>query len=211
MKLSRSIFLLVIALFALSPLPASADIVRNGRKIQLDGFLMDWIEKKRQVWKGSTLWSWDAVNTEEGVAGYFHSAGAAACSSWIFIVDAGRHGPREMCVSSVDSAENQFYRVNRSQQSGHRTSITVEWLLPWDSIVTDGSGAYGLNIRGRSSCGDSLDPVLLTGEKKAAPNSLPSHFNERLGLIVALLAVFIVLRMRIRKKTPRKGSPRRSA
>lgn len=212
MNIPRSLIVLVITLLLLPSLIASADIVRDGRKIQLDGFLMDWIEKHRQAWNGSTFWSWDAVNTEEGVAGYFHAAGAAPCSSLVFKVDDGRHVTRDMVVSGVNGVESTLYCVNLNQERrGGYGTITVEWLLPWDSIATDVNGTYSINFRGSSNCGDSLSPIFLTGRRFSVQNSRPGYFNVRLGLIIALLAVFIVLQMRIRKKTPRKGSPRRSA
>lgn len=212
MNLSRLSLFFIITLILLSPVLASADIIREGRKIQLDGFLMDWMEKNRQPWSGSTQWSWDAVNTEEGVAGYFHAAGAAPCSSWVFTVDDGSHGPREMVVSNVNGVDGSWYRVNLNRQGGgNQVMVTVEWLLPWDSIAIGPDGSCAIQISGKSACGDSLEPVLLTGRKKAASGNLPGRFIERLGLIVVLLAVFIVLQLKIRKKRLRKGSPHQSA
>lgn len=43
--------------------------VRQGRKIQVDGFLLEWSEAGARAWPGSA-WRWDAVSTADGVAGY---------------------------------------------------------------------------------------------------------------------------------------------
>ncbi len=45
------------------------NMVRSGRKIQVDGFLLEWRDEDANVWPGSN-WRWDAVSTVDGVAGY---------------------------------------------------------------------------------------------------------------------------------------------
>ena len=171
---------------------------------------MDWMEKYRHAWNGSTHWSWDAINTPDGVAGYFHMSGAPACSAWVFKVDAGRYEPCEMVASAARDTETAIYCVNRAPQ-GKQPSLTVEWVFPWDSVAVDGNGNYAINIAGNSVCGDSLESMLLTGKKPSKQGVLPNNFALRLVLIMVLFVVFFGLRTKIRKKTPRKGSPRQSA
>ena len=115
MRPSTPVFILIVTLIALTSAGGTFDISRSGRKIQLDGFLMDWMEKNRQAWSGSALWSWDAVNTADGVAGYFHMDGAPACSSWNFKVDAGRHGPCEMTCPAAKDTETGYNRETSRQ------------------------------------------------------------------------------------------------
>lgn len=211
MRPSTPVLLLIVTLFALPSAGETFDINRSGRKIQLDGFLMDWMEKNRQSWSGSTLWSWDAVNTADGIAGYFHAGGAPACSSWNFKVDAGRHGHCEMVASSAKDTETAVYCVNRAPQQRNLQSITVEWLLQWDSVAVDSSGTYAINIAGNSACGDSLESMLFTGKKPSKTGLLPKNFTLKLIAIILLFVVFFSMQIRIRKKTRRKGSPRQSA
>jgi hypothetical protein len=45
------------------------NMVRKGRRIQVDGFLLEWRGADAHVWPGSN-WRWDAVSTADGVAGY---------------------------------------------------------------------------------------------------------------------------------------------
>lgn len=208
MRLSKFLLLLIVGTISLSLAKDSFDITRSGRKIQLDGFLMDWIEKNRQVWNGSAIWSWDAINTPEGVAGYFRANGAPACSLWIFDVS-DYNGLHKMVASAAKDTETPFYCVNHQQ--GNPPSLTVEWVVPWDSVAIDGNGNYAIKIAGKSACTDSLEPILLTGKAPSAHNYLPKHFAVRLVFIIALLVVFAAIQIRIRKKIPRKESPRRSA
>jgi hypothetical protein len=208
-------FLIFIFLFpaSCSLLADTFQVNRSGRRIQLDGFLMDWIAQERRPWGGSSGWVWDAVNTPEGVAGYFHSR-REQCSSWVFFTDASRlkSKPWEMRVSGTAEMTNTFYRAtSAAHDSAH--ALTVEWVIPWDSIAADSSGAYAIHVAGRSACGDSLQPLLLAGSLYAMVKHswLPPRFAERIILIVVLLAVFIVMQFKVRKKTHRRGSLGRSA
>jgi hypothetical protein len=208
MRPSTSVFFFIVTLIALTSAGDTFDISRSGRKIQLDGFLMDWMEKNMQAWNGSTLWSWDAINTTDGVAGYFHAGSAPACSSWVFKVDAGRNGPSEMIASAAKDTETAIYCTNRTRQLNH-SSITMEWLFPWDSVVIDGNGTYAINITGNSTCGgDSLESMLLTGKKPLKPSILPKNFTLKLILIILLFVVFFGMQARIRKKIRRRELPR---
>jgi hypothetical protein len=210
MRLYSPFYLLIFMLIALSFAKDSFDITRSGRKTQLDGFLMDWMEKNRRNWEGSVRWSWDAINTPDGVAGYFHTSDATVCSSWVFRVDAGFHGPCEMVVSMVKDTENGFYCTSRSQQ-GKQSSITVEWILPWDSAAVDENGSYAMTITGNSACRDSLEPIVLTGKRSEIKNTLPGYFALKIVAIIVLFMVFVFFQLKIRKKSRRKGSPRQSA
>jgi hypothetical protein len=181
-------------------------VSKSGRRIQLDGFLLDWVQKGQRVWKGSNGWVWDAVNTPEGLAGYFH-CGMVACSSWTFYADLHhlKTRPWEMRLAdSSQSGDHNFVAVRSARNN--RFTITFEWVIPWDSLSMDASGGYALNIAGESGCGDTLEPFLLKGQKEMPESFLPSRFKERVALIVVLLVVFIALQFATRKKTRRKGS-----
>lgn len=200
---SGHFFLLIVAFISLSSAKESCDISRMGRKTQLDGFLMDWMEKYRRNWDGSTLWSWDAINTPDGVAGYFHANSATACSSWVFKIDAGLHRSFTVACSAAKDTETAIFYTNRSQQ-GSQSSITVEWILPWDSVAVDGNKTYAITIGGHSVCGDSLESMLLTGKKPSKSSVLPKNFSIKLIAIIVLLFVFFLFQARIRKKTRRR-------
>ena len=188
------------------------DIDRAGRRIQLDGFLMDWNEGARRPWPGSNEWFWDAINTPEGVAGYFYGA-APRCSSCTFYIDARRltGEPRKMS-SKVRGKTGGFYAVNQARGDSS-SALTVEWIIPWDSVAVDSAGTYVINLAGTSACGDTLQPLLITGSMKSQKREgpLPPHFASRLLQFALLLGVFIWLQFRVRKTNHHRGSLRRSA
>jgi hypothetical protein len=186
------------------------DISRSGRRIQLDGFLIDWNEKDRRPWSGSDAWYWDALNTPEGVAGYFHSS-AVRCSSWTFYADA-RHGasrPWEMPVPDTDTGKNGngFFSTNRITRDSLFV-LTVEFVIPWDSVVVDSGGTYAIHLMGNSSCGDSMQPLLVTGSIYSLKNNggLSPRFAELIIFLAVLAVSSIMIRIKIRKKIRRRES-----
>jgi hypothetical protein len=211
--LSPIVVFLIVLLVGTTSVSASGmvDINRSGRRIQVDGFLIDWNEQNRRAWSGSNAWYWDAINTPEGVAGYFHGTGVQ-CSSWTFFADA-RHfasRPRKMTVCGADTAKSDFFS-GLATPDGSRFAVTVEWVVPWDSVAVDSSGTYALHLVGNSACGDTLQPLLVTGSVSSLKkqNRLPPRFAERILLIIVFLVIFIVLQAKVRKKGLRTGSIRR--
>ncbi|MBN1129737.1 MAG: hypothetical protein JXA71_12155, partial [Chitinispirillaceae bacterium] len=156
-------------------------------------------------------WVWDAVNTPEGVAGYFH-CGMVACSSWTFFADHHglKTGPWEMRLADASQSGDSRYRAVRKVRD-HLFSVTFEWMVPWDSLEFDSGGAYTIHIAGESGCGDTLLPFTVRGMRNNEVNALPDRFVERAALIAVLLVLFIVLQVTMRKKKRRRGSLRRSA
>jgi|WetSurMetagenome_2_1015567.scaffolds.fasta_scaffold16751_4 hypothetical protein len=205
-----SVVLVLLPFFSAYSLD-TASISTSGRRIQLDGFLLDWVEKGRHVWKNSHGWVWDAVNTPEGLAGYFH-CGMVACSSWTFYADLHRFKTRPWNMALGDSSQSgdAGFKAARTARDT-MFSITFEWIIPWDSLALDSSGAYAVHIAAESGCADTLDPFLIVGRMGTAVSALPPRFTQRVVLIVVLLAVFIALQLAMRKKTRRRGSLRRSA
>jgi hypothetical protein len=208
-------FIAFMFLLAAVPLPASGrdtvTITESGRRIQLDGFLLDWVKKGRHVWSGSGGWVWDALSTPEGLAGYFH-CGMAPCSTWTFYLDLNSQKGRPWIIAMADSAQGADgrYRTTRTSRDGGCVT-TFEWLIPWDSLTIDSTGAWEVHFAGESGCTDTLDPFLIRGTMRPTASALPSRFVERVVLIVVLLAAFIALQLAMRKKSRRRGSLRRSA
>jgi hypothetical protein len=151
-------------IFFLASAARAADITRTGKRIQLDGFLIDWKENGRRAWGGSGGWYWDALNTPEGVAGYFSNA-AARCSAWTFslVALAGASGPRVIAVTDTGSGTMQDFSCVSREPRDSAAAVTVEWILPWDSVALDSDGTYAVQVAGASACGDTLQPMLLAG------------------------------------------------
>jgi len=210
-------FWAALVFYALAPASGVVDISRSGRMIQLDGFLIDWKEKERHAWSGSDQWCWDAVNTPEGVAGYFFNA-ADRCSTWTFTIDA-RHGAlRPQLIAVSDSGGGTKQNISRSSREAHGFDATriVEWIIPWDSMAIDSAGTYAFHVAGRSACGDSLRQLFFTGSTVLFENhGLKSHgvllWSICAVLFVALFAagLFKIRQGYRRTQALRRESPRR--
>jgi hypothetical protein len=163
------------------------------------------------VWKNSNGWVWDAVNTPEGLAGYFH-CGMIACSTWTFFTDLHHLAaqPWKMALGDSSQSGDAGFKAARTARDT-MFSVTFEWVIPWDSLTLDSNGAYRVHVAAESGCADTLDPFLIVGSRETIKSALPPRFTSRIVLIVALLAVFIALQLAMRKKSRRRGSLRRSA
>lgn len=200
-------FFFAAAFVFYTPAPAAgiAAVSRSGRSIQLDGFLVDWKEKERRTWQGSDQWCWDAVNTPEGLAGYFHNAGDR-CKPWTFYIDARNGALRPRIVSvddtGVETGRNFAYTSLAVDSSAF--CLTLEWVIPWDSLAVDSAGTYTVSVAGRSACGDTLQSLLLTGVHRN--RGRPAHEAALWGVLAAVSAAVL---WRIRKKRRRRESLRR--
>jgi hypothetical protein len=158
------VFFLFFAAFSLSAADETVVVNRTGKRIQLDGFLIDWKVKERRAWSGTDRWSWDALNTTEGVAGYFRCI-SVRCSTWTFSIDS-RHDasrPRVIPVTSRGGETNLELACANRASHDPAAPLVIEWIVPWDSIAVDTAGTYAILVSGSSSCGDTLPPLLLTG------------------------------------------------
>ena len=127
--------------------PPGAETIRSGRAIQLDGFLIDWQETMRKPWAGSSLWFRDAAATPEGLAGYAISR-SPSCSTWtiFFVAREPSQPPLSMKIPAADTATGS-YCVRHERLNGIAT-LTIEWLVPWDSITVNAWGDYAVRFVG---------------------------------------------------------------
>lgn len=156
-------FSLTASLFAQKD---STEVERFGRRIQLDGFLMEWNPKDSRIWRDGTSFFWDAVNTPDGLAGYFKSESAVNDVDWSFmIIPQGDVEPLLMKNSADTSSANDFYRFDQNLLDSLKM-VVCEWLIPWSRLGADSSGRYTFIASGWNESGDSLHPLLITGSKE---------------------------------------------
>ena len=189
----------------------TVDINRYGRPVQVDGFLMEWSIRTARAWSkaADTDWYWDAVNTSEGLSGYFRSERRSSCSDWIFTIDP--HGiarPLTMHVPA-DTQGSMYFKSDRGLYDSAGI-IVLEWVIPWDSVGLDTSGNYAISIFGNSACGDTLPSLLLTGTKEKRTITPRAGAIVRYLLAIVVIVVYIIVTIRIRSRTPRKESPHQS-
>ncbi len=190
--------------------PPGAETIRSGRAIQLDGFLIDWQETMRKPWAGSSLWFRDAAATPEGLAGYAISR-SPSCSTWtiFFVAREPSQPPLSMKIPAADTATGS-YCVRHERLNGIAT-LTIEWLVPWDSITVNAWGDYAVRLWGLSSCGDSLATIAMAGtiKPRSGKDSLQKMLALRFVLLAIMLGFFIGLQFMVRKRPRRRGSWRR--
>lgn len=206
----RKIFILIVLIIVKSGAQQDFDISGFSKRIQVDGFLMEWNGKSVKKWSRDSMWCWDAINTSNGVAGYIRSRKAVSCSSWVFILDPyGGTAPFEIQIPQ-DSATD-FYCLD-CQNYDSLKKVTFEWVLPWESIEADSEEVYSIRLTAKSDCGDSLISMLLIGSKKKQDSFFAKINILRIILIIVSIyvAVAIILKITQRKnQTGRKGLPRR--
>jgi hypothetical protein len=179
-------------------------IGKSGRMIQLDGFLMEWRKDSAKVWGADSLWQWDALGTREGLAGYFKAGGKRLkCADWTFrFLPHGLSPYLTMDVRTGAKSDQTFYRIALPGATPDSTMV-AEWVLPWDSITVDSTGAYQIGLMAFDMCKDTLQPVIFTG-RKFAPHKAAWGKVYTKGLSLAVLIVFLFYYERRAKRTMRK-------
>lgn len=177
-------------------------IKEYGRRIQLDGFLLEWKQKSAHSWTDDQQWFWDAVNTPEGITGYFKSKSKQPCSIWTFTFNS--QGCITPFIAHIDKGtlvEKQSFFAFDKQLLLTSGEIVVEWVIPWNKACLNGSGDYSLTFKGYDSCGNSLPAVTIVGNQKIRNSkSVWNGTAIRIFVIAVLTIVFIIMRRRIRRR-----------
>ncbi|MDR2694650.1 MAG: hypothetical protein LBB74_10630 [Chitinispirillales bacterium] len=198
----------------------SINLVRRGRKIQVDGFLLEWRGAEANVWP-EAKWLWDAVSTVEGVAGYVSlPAGgvdtgintgsnpgidavdnAAAVNNdtgidmsyrrdWIFTLRAVNTG-RSLEIKLPGRPSGEFFAFDKGEFDAGGP-LTAEWVVPWEFFDDgDDSDGYKLSISATGG-GGALRPLVLTVEVPREPRA-PSGLLTRLAMLVLIAALTVTL------------------
>ncbi len=186
-------------------------ITKTGRRVQLDGFLLEWIKDSAKTLGTDTRWTWDALNTKEGLTGYF-KAPASAGSDWSFAFLPQRLSTysKMNLRFSPDSAKS-FFRVSLPGASLD-SSMVAEWVIPWRNIAIDSlTGDYKVGVMAFDGRGDTLPPVVFTGrafrEKTQAPWG--KVYSKAVVLLILLIALFYVQK-KVKKKSTLKRKNQKS-
>jgi len=185
------------------------NLVRRGRKIQVDGFLLEWRGADANVWPGSN-WRWDAVSTAEGVAGYVSlpagigsgggnagindSASAAADSDWVFEIKAVNTG-KSLEINLPGQPSGKYFAFDKEDFDAGG-SLTAEWVVPWE-FFNDGDGEdsatykLSISVSGKTG-GGALRPLVLTVVVPEEPQT-PSGPLTRFAMIVIIAALTVTL------------------
>jgi hypothetical protein len=208
-NIAQSFLFIIIFALLFDAFPMTTFIVaKTGRKVQLDGFLLEWPKDGAKKMGAASLWMWDALNTKEGLTGYF-KAPAAAGNDWTFLFLPERLSSYSKMKLSFSSDSGQsFYRISRPGSSLD-SSMTGEWVIPWATIAIDSLGKYKVGIVAYSDRGDTLPAMVLAGEapRENAPPSWGKVYFKA-ALLVALLGVLFYIQRKIKRKTAPRSKKR---
>jgi hypothetical protein len=184
--------------------PARAVQVRNvdrdGRAIQLDGFLLEWKKSDAAYLAKDSLWLYDVINTREGLTGYFATGKKASCGLWKFRFLPHRLSPYSSMEmqASLDSLR-PFYRT-APLAGAVQGGIAAEWVVPWDSIWHDSTGTYQVGLFAFDTCGDTVQPTIFAG-RVYHPKPAPwGGVYLKLVLLGGMMIVLYYLQRRARKR-----------
>jgi hypothetical protein len=185
--------------------------LRKSRRIQADGFLLEWRDADAKAWPGGSKWLWDAVSTVDGIAGYVSldginvvpdsvNHGNGDCPEWLFTLRAvGADRSIDMKLPGPPAGE--FFAFDRGAFDADG-SITAEWIVPWELLDGDSDAdAYELSLSAVSKCADTLPPIPLRVPAPGSPQP-PGGLLIRLIMLAAVAVLTVALMIiRGRKKT----------
>jgi hypothetical protein len=172
------VFLLLTIVVCQVSAGISANIERRGRRVQIDGFLLEWNRLDARKWDDS-LWTWDAINTAEGAAGYITAQNARACSSWTFTISADNKN-FEIKIPEQTAANLFAFDKGSFENEG---IYTIEWLVPWD--ITGNENAVTLNAA--NACGDTLETLRLSFVQENPPSGPKNNYIIIVSAVIAII------------------------
>ena len=173
----------------------------KGRPIQLDAFLIEWNTNNVKKIKGKIPIFWDAMNTSQGIVGYFRFPVNDSCEKIVIDIFPSLKKVKRSFSIQIDTIHpsEKYYAVEKIDNKEGKSVIT-EWIIPWDSIPVDSMGNYGIGFFTHNACGDTIQPIIFKGGKLAHTNA--SKYTKQIFIqitsIAVLLVLFIILKKRIK-------------
>lgn len=201
------VILLILCIEQSAVSQAGYEVKDNGRRIQLDGFLLEWKPSLAKPFGNNIEFVCDAFKTPEGLSGYCKSKNPVSCGEWTITVSnalSRQEIVKIRCSRKGIPEKNSCYQYDyeRFVSSGQ---LVVEWVIPWDKLIGNANDTFNLSFAAVSVCGDTLPVLSLAGNKSSSEKKdIWSGTAFRAGIIAVLTIVFIALRRKIRKRTIRK-------
>jgi len=186
-------------------------VTKTGRKILLDGFLMEWRTESARTWDSAGAWLWDVVATSEGLAGYLRLQKPQTCSSGVLSmrssIDSVEHIVTMPSTDPDEAGEHRYLRFDRREFDSTKT-ITVEWLFPYGKEIPNLTTPMTLTFNGHTSCGDTLPVLILSYTPQPVKTGTKLTMVGQGLLIVILALLYFAIQRKIRLQTQRqKESP----
>ena len=185
------------------------DIQESGRKIQLDGFLLEWNEATARPFNGNGRLIWNAVNTSEGFTGFFKNTTSDSCRIVKIRLCSASGSPCWNIDLTNDGVRSSLSAVSAVAQIAG-SLYSAEFVVPWSALVRPGERRYRVEITAYAACGDS-SRIECQGAVMIAPKAsvLTPKIKMQIVFIGVLLAAFLFLQFAVRKKKIRTAKPRR--
>lgn len=181
---------------------------RFGKKILLDGFLMEWeAVHAKPIASTDSLWMWDAMLTTEGVAGYFRLKTVPSCSTWSIGLQPAGTVPLITIVPTVHR-NSHYYQIDYhgSEEPGWGV---IEWLLPWGIFAPDSSGETAVTIDLSRSCTELSDSLVLTFRTHTRRKTKGlATVIARIVMIGLLAGLYVMVNSKIRRQIRQKEALR---
>jgi hypothetical protein len=185
-------------------------VERNGRRIQRDGFLLEWPFEAARRLEDTHDVKLDLMQTPEGCAGYVRFMDADSCVRWVFRIYPRPTDTGHFFAMTADTArgKGRFHALDviRTDTATH---CALEWVVPWDSLAVGPDGAYEFGLDWNSPCGGAASMILVSGrqDRGAAGKAVPPRLANQVILIAALLLAFIYLKVRAKRYSRTRRKP----
>ena len=186
------------------------EVLRDGRKIMRDGFLMEWSLKTASVWGSDSTWRYDAMATAEGLAGYVQLLVPDGCREGELLITADATASERIALPPDTLLHGRFWRADRSMFATDST-YTIEWLVPWPRDRDFLTSPFSVILEERCS-GQPVLPVLrLTYRHHEKKSGHTGGLIGRILLIGILGGIYLTVRVKIRNRSRRTEFPHQSA
>lgn len=196
------VFGVLLMLFSLPVTSDTLHIDRIGKRIQVDGFPLEWDRREAHLIGGIGGIRIDALNTPDGLSGVVWYGVADSCEELTLSFTTAVSGNQPVlsfrAVGNTSDGEN--HAVSEEKNDGFRR-ITSEWVIPSAELSSPRSERYIVNLHAYSACGDTLSPVTITGTREASVDEFllsPMMLIQALAIVI-LLALYLNLRSRSKR------------
>jgi hypothetical protein len=173
----------------------------KGRPIQIDAFLIEWNISSVKKINSPTPFFWDAMNTSQGISGYFRFPVNDSCEKIAVDIFTSLDKTKRSISIQTDTipSSKTHYAVEKIDNQEGKSVIT-EWIIPWDCIPTDSIGKYEIEFFIHNTCGDNSHPIFFKGVKTEDTDE--SKYTKQIIIqifsIAVLLGLFLILKKRIK-------------
>ena len=187
------------------------EVLRDGRKIMHDGFLMEWSLKTATVWGADSIWRFDAMATPEGLAGYMRLLKPQNCAERALQMYADSGKIRERIDLPPDTLhQSKFFKADLSMVAEDST-YTLEWLVPWPENYQPTKQPFSVLFEEWCKEERSLPVLNFVYRYRKKTSGSTGGLIGRVLIIGMLGALYLTVQAKIRRQSRKTESPHQSA